>query len=37
MSWSIGQILVSAATYGTNQRQDEWAWKLPLALQWMFR
>jgi SP family general alpha glucoside:H+ symporter-like MFS transporter len=36
MSWSIGSIIVAAATYGTNNRTDEWAWKLPLALQWIF-
>lgn len=36
MSWSIGQIIVSAATYATNKRTDQWAWRLPLALQWIF-
>jgi SP family general alpha glucoside:H+ symporter-like MFS transporter len=36
MSWSIGGIIVAAATYGTNNRQDQWAWRLPLALQWIF-
>jgi SP family general alpha glucoside:H+ symporter-like MFS transporter len=36
MSWSIGSIIVAAATYGTNNRSDQWAWKLPLALQWIF-
>jgi len=36
MSWSIGQIIVSAATYAYNQRDDQWAWRLPLALQWLF-
>ncbi|KAF7714748.1 MFS-type Sugar/inositol transporter [Penicillium ucsense] len=36
MSWSIGGIIVAAATYGINQRNDEWAWRLPLALQWIF-
>jgi len=36
MSWSIGGIIVAGATYGTNKRNDEWAWRIPLALQWIF-
>lgn len=36
MSWSIGGIIVAAATYGYNKRNDQWAWKVPLALQWLF-
>lgn len=36
MSWSIGGILVAGVTYATNKRSDEWAWRLPLALQWIF-
>ncbi|KAK9413184.1 putative methylmalonate-semialdehyde dehydrogenase (CoA acylating) [Seiridium unicorne] len=36
MSWSIGSIIVAAATYSYNSRSDEWAWRAPLALQWMF-
>jgi hypothetical protein len=36
MSWSIGGIIVAAATYGFNMRNDEWAWRGPLALQWIF-
>ncbi|KAJ3496121.1 hypothetical protein NLG97_g2889 [Lecanicillium saksenae] len=36
MSWSIGQIIVSGATYGYNKRDDQWAWRIPLALQWIF-
>lgn len=36
MSWSIGSIIVAAVTYQTNNRTDEWAWRLPLALQWVF-
>lgn len=36
MSWSIGSIIVAAATYSYNKRQDEWAWRVPLALQWIF-
>ncbi|KAF7553102.1 hypothetical protein G7Z17_g3885 [Cylindrodendrum hubeiense] len=36
MSWSIGSIIVAGATYGYNKRDDEWAWRVPLALQWLF-
>ncbi|KZM22742.1 uncharacterized protein EKO05_0004584 [Ascochyta rabiei] len=36
MSWSIGSIIVAAATYSFNKRNDEWAWRGPLALQWVF-
>ncbi|OSS43334.1 hypothetical protein B5807_12036 [Epicoccum nigrum] len=36
MAWSIGSIIVAAATLGFNGRNDEWAWRGPLALQWIF-
>ncbi|PYH97632.1 general substrate transporter, partial [Aspergillus ellipticus CBS 707.79] len=36
MSWSIGSIIVAGASYGYNNRMDKWAWKAPLALQWLF-
>ncbi|KAF4976655.1 hypothetical protein FZEAL_6717 [Fusarium zealandicum] len=36
MSWSIGSIIVAGVTYGFNQRNDQWAWRVPLALQWIF-
>ena len=36
MSWSIGSVLVAAVTYVYNNRSDEWAWRAPLALQWLF-
>ncbi|KAL0931134.1 maltose permease [Colletotrichum truncatum] len=36
MSWSIGSIIVAGATLGYNKRDDEWAWRAPLALQWIF-
>ncbi|PYI33536.1 general substrate transporter [Aspergillus indologenus CBS 114.80] len=36
MSWSIGSIIVAGACYCYNHRQDDWAWRAPLALQWMF-
>ncbi|KAJ5928322.1 hypothetical protein N7466_007278 [Penicillium verhagenii] len=36
MSWSIGSIIVAAATLGFNSRNDQWSWRLPTALQWIF-
>lgn len=36
MSWSIGGIIVAAATLGYNTQDNEWAWRVPLALQWIF-
>jgi MFS family permease len=36
MSWSIGGIIVAAVTWVYNKRDDEWAWRIPLALQWVF-
>lgn len=36
MSWSIGGIIVAAITLGFNSRVDEWAWRAPLGLQWIF-
>ncbi|KAL4802727.1 general substrate transporter [Aspergillus unguis] len=36
MSWSIGSIIVAGATYGYNGLQNEWSWRVPLALQWIF-
>lgn len=36
MSWSIGGIIVQAATYGYQNRDDQWSWRVPLALQWIF-
>ncbi|GKZ34753.1 hypothetical protein AbraIFM66950_005109 [Aspergillus brasiliensis] len=36
MSWSIGSIIVAAATYGYNSLNTEWEWRAPLALQWIF-
>ncbi|KAF2123439.1 maltose permease MAL61 [Dothidotthia symphoricarpi CBS 119687] len=36
LSWSIGSIIVAGATYSYNKRNDEWAWRGPLALQWVF-
>ncbi|KAJ5591657.1 uncharacterized protein N7459_002026 [Penicillium hispanicum] len=36
MSWSIGSIVVAGASYAYNNRPDQWAWRVPLALQWIF-
>ena len=36
LSWSLGSIIVASATYAYNQRMDQWAWWVPLALQWIF-
>lgn len=36
MSWSIGGILVAAVCYAYNKLDNEWAWRAPLALQWLF-
>ncbi|KAI4715420.1 general substrate transporter [Aureobasidium sp. EXF-10727] len=36
MSWIVGGIIVAAATYAYNGRDDQWAWRVPLALQWIF-
>ncbi|CAK3867816.1 maltose permease [Lecanosticta acicola] len=36
MSWSIGSIIVAGVTYSFNQRNDQWAWRVPLAFQWIF-
>ncbi|KAF5011045.1 hypothetical protein FDECE_2852 [Fusarium decemcellulare] len=36
MSWSIGSVIVAGATYAYNKRNDQWAWRAPLALQWVF-
>ncbi|KAK2043905.1 alpha glucoside transporter [Colletotrichum somersetense] len=36
MSWSIGGIILAGVSLGYNKREDEWAWRGPLALQWIF-
>jgi len=36
MSWSIGGIIVAAVTYAYNQRNDQWSWRVPVAMQWLF-
>ncbi|KUJ10824.1 sugar transporter [Mollisia scopiformis] len=36
MFWAIGSIIVGAVTYRYNGRLDSSAYKIPIALQWMF-
>lgn len=36
MSWSIGSIIVAGATYAYNGLDNQWEWRVPLALQWIF-
>ncbi|TKA70502.1 hypothetical protein B0A55_07275 [Friedmanniomyces simplex] len=36
MFWAIGSIIVGAVTYRYNGVKDERAYKIPIALQWMF-
>ncbi|PSN69747.1 alpha glucoside transporter [Corynespora cassiicola Philippines] len=36
MFWAIGAIIVQSATYVLNQRREPSAYRIPIALQWMF-
>ena len=36
MSWAIGSIIVAGISYAYNQREDQWSWRMPAALQWIF-
>ncbi|KAJ6574336.1 putative maltose porter [Mycena capillaripes] len=36
MFWAVGSIIVGAVTFVYNTRQDEKAYKIPIALQWLF-
>lgn len=36
MSWAIGSIIVAGISYAYNQRDDQWSWRVPAALQWIF-
>lgn len=36
MSWAIGSIVVAGISYAYNQRDDQWSWRMPAALQWIF-
>lgn len=36
LCWVIGQFLASAVLKGVSSRQDQWAYRIPYALQWMW-
>lgn len=36
LCWVIGQFLASGVLKGTSQRPDEWAYRIPYALQWLW-
>ncbi|KAI9752148.1 MAG: hypothetical protein M4579_005748 [Chaenotheca gracillima] len=36
MFWAIGSIIVGAVTYRYNSRLDDAAFRIPIAIQWMF-
>jgi SP family general alpha glucoside:H+ symporter-like MFS transporter len=33
---AIGSIIVAGISYAYNQRDDQWSWRMPAALQWIF-
>ena len=34
MCWVIGQLLTTGILRGLLTRQDDWAWRIPYAIQW---
>lgn len=36
MCWVIGQLLSSGVLRGLLSRTDDWAWRIPYAIQWVF-
>lgn len=36
MSWAIGSIIVAGISFAYSSRMDEWSWRAPAALQWLF-
>ncbi|KAI8670190.1 MFS domain-containing protein [Fusarium keratoplasticum] len=34
--WTLGQLLGSAVVKGTSTRSDEWAYRIPFAVQWIW-
>ncbi|KAF2184986.1 MFS alpha-glucoside transporter-like protein [Zopfia rhizophila CBS 207.26] len=36
LCWVIGQFLASGVLKGVSSRKDEWAYRIPYALQWMW-
>ncbi|KAH6974507.1 general substrate transporter [Ilyonectria sp. MPI-CAGE-AT-0026] len=36
MCWVMGQLISSGVLRGLISRQDDWAWRIPYAIQWVF-
>lgn len=36
MCWAIGQLIASGVLYGLVGRKDEWGWRIPFGLQWIW-
>ncbi|KAJ5873384.1 uncharacterized protein N7473_013257 [Penicillium subrubescens] len=36
MCWAIGQMIASGVLYGLLQRSDQWSYRIPFALQWVW-
>lgn len=36
MCWVIGQLISSGILRGVLKRQDDWAWRIPYAIQWIW-
>lgn len=36
MCWVIGQLISTGMLRGMLQREDDWAWRIPYAVQWVF-
>ncbi|KAJ5085075.1 hypothetical protein N7532_009846 [Penicillium argentinense] len=36
MCWAIGQLIASGVLYGLVDRPDEWSYRIPFALQWIW-
>ncbi|PGG96975.1 hypothetical protein AJ79_09382 [Helicocarpus griseus UAMH5409] len=36
LCWAIGQLIAAGVLYGLVDRPDEWAYRIPFALQWLW-
>jgi SP family general alpha glucoside:H+ symporter-like MFS transporter len=36
MCWAIGQMIASGVLYGLLKRSDQWSYRIPFALQWIW-
>lgn len=36
MCWAIGQLIASGVLYGLVDRPDQWSYRIPFALQWIW-